>query len=50
LNLFLALREEARVLGAAIDSKLHALNKYATTGKNIFVYKNFLFVIIICIF
>uniref|UniRef100_A0AC35G272 Golgi SNAP receptor complex member 1 n=1 Tax=Panagrolaimus sp. PS1159 TaxID=55785 RepID=A0AC35G272_9BILA len=27
-----SLREEARVLGAAIDSKLHALNKYATTG------------------
>uniref|UniRef100_A0A7E4VWF6 Golgi SNAP receptor complex member 1 n=1 Tax=Panagrellus redivivus TaxID=6233 RepID=A0A7E4VWF6_PANRE len=28
----LALREEARVLGATIDSKLHALNKYSTTG------------------
>uniref|UniRef100_A0AC34FGK8 Golgi SNAP receptor complex member 1 n=1 Tax=Panagrolaimus sp. ES5 TaxID=591445 RepID=A0AC34FGK8_9BILA len=27
-----SLREEARVLGAAIDTKLHALNKYSTTG------------------
>lgn len=26
------LREEARVLGATIDSKLHTLNKYSTTG------------------
>lgn len=32
-NIFLALREEARLLGSAIDTKLHALNKYATTGR-----------------
>jgi Golgi SNAP receptor complex protein 1 len=32
INEWDSLKEEARVLGAAIDTKLHALNKYSTTG------------------